>query len=120
MCKKPVSSRIIATTGCLLVSAIMSACSLSDLDAMKFRSTLSCGMVLTDVVSAAKKLGGKFQPGNGDWDYSTVLFGEDWIYYLVIREKHGLVYGMVITSIGSGGEFLCCPGVPKCDRDGAT
>ena len=77
-------------------------------------------MPLDKVVNVAEKLDGKFQEGNGDLDFKSVVFGKDWIYFLVITEKDGLGYGAVVTSDGQGGEFLCCPSLPKCEQDEIT
>ena len=100
----------------LVSGVLISGCSQSDVSAVAFQSSLSCGMEVGEVIEVVEKFGGKFEKGWSELDYNSVYFGKEHGYFLIISNDMGLLYGASIhVSLNSGGEFLCCKGVPKCE-----
>jgi hypothetical protein len=73
-------------------------------------------MEIGEVIEVAEKFGGRFEKGFSELDYNSVYFDQDHGYFLLISNDKGLLYGGSFhVNLNSGGEFLCCKGVPKCE-----
>ena len=116
MCIELLPSRFIRIVISLFCGALISGCSPSDFSAIEFQSSLSCGMEYEEVTELVEKLGGKFEKGISELDYNSVYFDQDHGYFLIISDDKGLIYGASThVNLNSGGEFLCCKGIPKCE-----
>ena len=94
---------------------------MSDIGAAKFQASLSCGMSIEAVIEAAEEFGGEFGQGSGDLDFKSVTFENEHGFNLIISTEHGLLYGASThVNTNSGGEFLCCMGVPQCEGNEAS
>jgi len=86
----------------------------TDVSAFQFQSSLSCGTDIREVIEVSEKYRGNFEKGHSELDFNSVTFDADHGFQLVISEEKGLLYGASVhVNSHSGGEFLCCEGLPQ-------